>query len=175
MNCPICVLPLSVPARLNCGHYLDLHCIGEWLNRYNKTCPLCRTSVTEIVPCQLEGLESVSAAYGGLNGVSVHVSLDAPISVLVDVRNTLDLCCLEGRKTVVLDLLDVQLAKSITAADFQGTISRGRVTSVDIIEAVSGRWLGEHEANSYVKLRDIALREPSCLVRAHVMYSWHPD
>ena len=142
MNCPICVLPLLVPARLNCGHYLDLHCIGEWLNNWRKTCLLCRAGVTELTPCQLEGLESVSVAYGGVNGVSVHVSLDAPISVLVDVRNTLDYCCLEGRRTVVLSLLGAQLLKSITAADFQGAISRGRVTSVDIIETVSGRWLG---------------------------------
>ena len=110
-----------------------------------------------------------------MNGASVHVSLDTPISVLVDVRNTLDVGYLEEHKTVVRDLLGAQLVARITATDFQGTISRGRVTSVDIIETVSRRWLGEHKANSCVTLRDIALREPSCWVRAHVTYSWHPD
>jgi len=63
-ECAICVQPFEegeMVKKTPCGHYFGEECLGEWLTRYAKTCPLCRKDLQQ-------ALDEASAGAGGGGG-----------------------------------------------------------------------------------------------------------
>jgi len=51
-ECPICFEEFHVSANIKrtpCGHHFHEECLGQWLERYGKVCPLCRKDLEEAV------------------------------------------------------------------------------------------------------------------------------
>ncbi|VDN59496.1 unnamed protein product [Dracunculus medinensis] len=70
-TCPICFLSASFAITTNCGHLFCCKCIcGYWryffpLNPVQ--CPVCRTPVTLLIPCPIEGEVESNSEEAGLN------------------------------------------------------------------------------------------------------------
>ena len=46
-TCSICLSEIINPATTNCDHSFCYTCIDNWINTYQKHCPLCRNIITE--------------------------------------------------------------------------------------------------------------------------------
>lgn len=45
VDCVICSEPIKILKKLHCGHAFHLFCAAKWLEKGNKTCPLCRSEI----------------------------------------------------------------------------------------------------------------------------------
>lgn len=45
-DCPICLEKTTDIVRITCNHAFHKACIGEWIHRGNRTCPVCRDDIT---------------------------------------------------------------------------------------------------------------------------------
>ena len=63
-NCPICLQVLSEDKgifKTRCGHKFCAKCLADSILRVNRSCPMCRTDITDNI--QLFTQEQVDAAY----------------------------------------------------------------------------------------------------------------
>ena len=49
VSCRICIRPMYEPYTIACGHTFCYSCLAQWFSNHsiNKTCPDCRTKVTQ--------------------------------------------------------------------------------------------------------------------------------
>lgn len=62
ISCRVCVRPLYEPYTISCGHTFCYSCLSQWFaNSTKKTCPDCRTTVTQQpAPAYLVGFRCVA-------------------------------------------------------------------------------------------------------------------
>ena len=65
-NCVCCLSEVSIPARLSCGHLIDLNCIGNWMMKHERnTCPLDRKQISKVTSLNLDPSNTVSLVIPG--------------------------------------------------------------------------------------------------------------
>lgn len=47
-ECMICLNSENLNKTLTCGHKFHYHCIFRWYSNYEHTCPICRSTITEL-------------------------------------------------------------------------------------------------------------------------------
>lgn len=85
-NCVFCLSEISVPARLNCGHLVDLHCIGNWMNQGNDSCPLDRKKIDKVNIENLDPSNTVSLEFRSNSyTMKFYTTLDATVNSVAEV------------------------------------------------------------------------------------------
>ena len=50
-ECMICLNSDNLDKKLHCGHKFHYHCIFTWYSKYEHSCPICRSPITELAEC----------------------------------------------------------------------------------------------------------------------------
>lgn len=151
-NCVVCLSEVTIPCKINCGHFIDFNCIGNWLKSEHDNCPLDRKKIEAIEPQNLDPTNTVSLEFNGQSGqLKFFATLNATVQ----------------------SVSDVWRAYNEIMYRAQGKLSPDTITEIegiDIQNISSGWYHGHFNLDEEKSLKDIPLiAGESYRVRVHIL------
>lgn len=150
-NCIVCLSEITIPCKINCGHFIDFNCIGTWLKNEHDNCPLDRKKIEAIEPQNLDPTNTVSLEFNAPSGqLKFFATLNATVQSVADVWSAYNEI--------------MYIAQSKPSSD-----SITKVKGIDIQNISSGWYHGRFSLEEEKSLKDIPLiAGESYRVRVHV-------
>lgn len=91
IECAICSEPINNLKKLHCGHAFHMFCAAKWLEKGNKSCPLCRSEIKSYNTVFRRGNQQSSSnsqqTSGSVNVLQIVIRIPQFVSRLIPTFN----------------------------------------------------------------------------------------